>query len=390
MAHLILAGVCLALTVLIHQYTAVALGLAYFIVALTHWNTIWRSKLTGKLLAVMTVSGVIGVLPIGIGLLTVGYLYTTYVGESIQSGQLEGITDWISVLRAEDPFLLSTLGAICVLLLCGIGLRWIRNFRRKGTDKRSPSDRNAGAASFFLVFLSFYLLYRSTALGLPVIVPEDRSGVYFALLAAAALGVALHYIFSSLPWTRFRAWLQNIAIGTLASGILISGNLIAPPVGDMYQYDDSVKNYLQIKRDYPMLDWTIISPMEENPLVDGYGWHTQLWEVAQAIEAPEDKEIKIPTSYVFLFVEKIPLGSDTPVTAEEATAPFPFYEGSDTTDYYYRDIENRRVIQSKVYHWAEAGLDRLPMSIYYDSPVLRVYRIDQHGDNPYDLLRYGK
>lgn len=380
--HLLLAGECLALTVIIHPYTAVTLGLAYIVICAVYVRTIFREKLLGKFMAVMTTAGVVGTLPVAVAILASGYANTDYVTDSMEGAELAELTGMVSVLLGEDTLLLGMLAVALLLGVYRLALPWLK----RGNDSAAKT-LDPGAVSLVGIFLLFYVMYKSGSFGLPVLIPADRFGVYFALVAAAALGVLAHQLFSLVPRERWRAWTQNAAICVLAGAVLTGGNVITAPEGGRLQYDDSVKMYLQIKRDFPSLDWTIVSPMEENPFVKGYGWHMQLWEFAKAIDDPVGKELKIPTSHVFIFVEKIPLGSDAPVTEEEAALPFPVYEGTNTTDFYYRQIENRRILQSKMFKWAENHIKYRPMKVYYDSPVLRVYWIEQDGLNPYDLLK---
>ena len=259
--------------------------------------------------------------------------------------------------------------------------RWFASFGRKLRERLRVEPAIAAALALFFVF---YWIQESAAYGLPTAIPSDRFGVSFALVAAMSLGVLIHALTRLLPNPRARGATQIAVALTTAAAVFVTGNVIAAPEGGRYQYDDNVKVYLQLKEQFkpPFDEWTVVSPMEENHLVIGYGWHYQLWEFLRALEHPDESELKFDTHHIFIFVEKVPLGSDTPVTEQEALVPFPEYEGADLTEYYYRNLEIRRILESKAYRWAESYMEKHPESvdIYYDSPVLRVYWV-RKGDH---------
>jgi len=382
--HLILAGECLALTVFIHPYTAVTLGAAYVLICVFYWKTIWNKQVLFRFAAVMAISGVVGALPLIVAFLTLPVGEFEYVSESIQGADPSELSNWRNVFEQANPAVLS---AVALSLALAAVRLVLSAFKRAAAPLRTEA---ADIAPFAVmgVFAAFYVVLESGALGLPVFIPSDRFGVYFALVAAVALGALLHTATAAIGSGKLRTALQYVLATAVAAGVFFSGQIVTPPAGDRYQYDDNVKMYLQIKRDFPSLDWTIVSPMEENPLVIGYGWHTQLWEFVRTLAQPEGKTLTFTTHNVFLFVEKIPLGSDTPITEAEAEAPFPELIGSDSTKFYYRTIENRRILEAKAYKWAENHMKhRSGITVYYDSPVLRVYLIRQEDiERPVDLL----
>ncbi|MBW9234286.1 hypothetical protein JQK62_18845, partial [Leptospira santarosai] len=88
----------------------------------------------------------------------------------------------------------------------------------------------------------------------------------------------------------------------------------ALPKGNQLQYDESVEAYLQIKDEFSLQNWTIISSIEEYPLAIDYGWHYNLIDFI--LELSNGEELKFPTKDVFLFVEKIPVGTTKKVTSK--------------------------------------------------------------------------
>jgi hypothetical protein len=381
MMHLILAGECLAITLFIHVYSSVALTIAYIIICLCHWRLlIW--KLLFRFIIVMMVSGVIGLLPLIIAftLKSAEVGEFTYVTENIQTAQKFDISTWVSVFNAEDQVVRVLLIASVILLLLRAIVAVIRKI--KGLSALNQYAENG----LLFVFFVFYWIFASEKYGLPVVVPSDRFGVFFALSAALAVAVLVNQILLLLPKLRYKKLINSLLVLSFASVIIGSGNVNSVPVGSQYQYDDAVKTYLNIKKEFRPNNWTIVSPVEEYHLGYGYGWHTQIWEFVETLSNPQGKVLEIPTDDVFIFVEKIPLGSEDEITVQDEEAPFPEFTGSDLTEFYYRNEDNRRILQAKAYHWAESYMKNQEMTIYYDSPVLRVYWIQQDGLHPRNLL----
>lgn len=386
-AYLILAGECLAIAVFMHAYTAFTLVIAYVVVYLCFWRTAMTRKQIVWFSTVMTASGIVGSMPLIVAFLTIPVGDLSYVEDNIQGTSQVDWSAWPQVFLNADAVTLALLLAGAAFLV----YRIVAAARRRGRGERPRNEANAGAAATLLLFFVFFLIFEADSFGLPSVFPADRFGVSFALVAAAACGVAAYAAFAaaakSLP-LRARSWAQYVSVSLVAALVLVTGSVQSAPAGDRYQYDDSVQVYLNIKRELPSMQWTIVSTQEENPFVFGYGFHWQLWEFARTIDSPEGKTLRFDTPSVLVFVEKVPLGSDREVTEEEASEPFPEFNNTDLTDFYYRDVRNRRILQSKMFQWAERYMrEHDNTTIFYDSPVLRVYRIQNENFGPIDLLQ---
>jgi len=159
------------------------------------------------------------------------------------------------------------------------------------------------------------------------------------------------------------------------------------PVGNRYQYDEAVYAYLQIKANLPYLNWTIVGPEEELQLALTYGQHKELWEFVQSISTPDHAKLKIDTDYIFIFTEKIPLGSKQNITEADAQKPFQEQTG-DLTAQYYGNVANRTVLEAKSYYWAEKYMKtHTNMEVYLDTDYMRIYKINQVGIHSLDLLK---
>jgi hypothetical protein len=195
------------------------------------------------------------------------------------------------------------------------------------------------------------------------------------------------WISKTVDWRQDRPYISGFIVILLCTYVLWAGPVVKAPVGAQYQYDDAVKTYLNIRDHFDAGDWTIVSPVEEYSMVEAYGYHTNLWEFVQRNATDSEDPMGFPTAHVFFFVETVPLNLGGPLQHDEALKPFPGpAEGDISTFYYY--TPNRRILEAKMYSWAEWYLKTYPdrMTIYYESPTMKVYHLVQQAKEPPDKL----
>ncbi|MEW6230486.1 MAG: hypothetical protein AB1700_20770, partial [Bacillota bacterium] len=115
------------------------------------------------------------------------------------------------------------------------------------------------------------------------------------------------------------------------------------------------------------------------PQVLNKGWHYESWEFARDFGLAEANDpsfdLPIPTTYVFIFAEKIPLRVDkssNPVLAHGAVSSLAGGSASEL----YRDPESRAVIQARLIAWAEAYMKTHDnMRVFYEDEEMIVYII---------------
>jgi hypothetical protein len=142
-------------------------------------------------------------------------------------------------------------------------------------------------------------------------------------------------------------------------------------------------------------DWTftICSANDELRMVEDYGYHYEPITLLRQLEDPEEP-VTIPTEYVYFFVEKVPLdyygtswGSGQTISTAGAAQALP--EDTGLSVYY---TENRWVVMSRLYQWAEAFREKFPydMEIYYETENFCCYRLRQNVQQLLDLnIDYG-
>lgn len=379
--YLLLAAECYAITVFTHPFVAVIMTMAYISVGLAHNKKLWSNKTLLRIIGYMGAAGVMGILPPVIGLLS----GKSFHGSSINyfKGELEAeeefhIVDTILTYVRDEP--LTSLMVLFVVCYFGI---WLIS-RLINKSESPPIQSTLLFAGLFEVFMVIFLL--APNLGLPSIVAVDRQPVFLTMATALLCGVVTGYLVKLIKRGRLRLTLQVIGSILIVLLVLnIPGQKMVFPPGDQHQYDEAIRAYLDIKENYPLLNWDIISPVDELVLTRGYGYHTELWEFVRNLDNPEKRTLKFLTPYVFLFIEKVPvdiMGNDfRPIKPEDATMPFPVATDGMLTEFYYgSNLQNRRILQAKAYYWAEEYMKtNQDMKVYMETPNYKIYEIYQDG-----------
>jgi hypothetical protein len=130
--------------------------------------------------------------------------------------------------------------------------------------------------------------------------------------------------------------------------------------------------------------FTIISTTDEYyPVVD-YGFHENLSKFMDMVNGNQPA-FKIPTPYVFIFVEKHVLQDYYygPVDVSEEYARMAFKYFASTHDYYFQ----RAVLMSQAYFWAKEYSKMYPNTfrVFYEDDIYISYIVKQ---NPYALYNF--
>lgn len=376
---LILFAECLGITVAVHPYVSVylVLGVALLVVVwLGSGRTAWRTAL--HLARWGLVAAVAGMLPLGIGM-ALGLKFhgsLGYVAKMVRLGPPTGGGNLPPGPRllSGNVFTDAVAGLSLLLTLYYLGsLAWRRG---KGAEAMS----HLAFTSFSLVM---YFMYRTGDWGLPVVMDPARTGIFFSLAASVILGVAAYRLLTVVKpelWplpgrTYLASGLVLLALLSLAFGYPAR----RPPEGFRLEYDAAADNYLRIRGTFPALDWTIVSPAEQYAEVLNRGWHYESWEFVRdfTLEQAMDPsfDLPIPTTYVFIYAEKIPLFPGEPLDIQLAQEKLP-PPGDDPTEQYYYNGQNRSIIMAKVIQWSQAyRRSHSNMSIFYEDREMVIYLI---------------
>ncbi len=169
-------------------------------------------------------------------------------------------------------------------------------------------------ATIAIFTMGMFLLAYPEGFGLPVFMDMNRTQMFFGIALGGALGLpfALPDAFSGFTVSeKLRAKYPKYIVAVAAFLCFVSVLVKMPgsPPGATFEYDQAAEAYYKIRNTFPPLDWTIISPTEQYGQVLGRGWHTEIAEFLR--DNPLDSvsnpayDPKIPTTYVFIYVERI-------------------------------------------------------------------------------------
>jgi hypothetical protein len=216
--------------------------------------------------------------------------------------------------------------------------------------------------SFFGLYLLILVFFsRSLNVGIMYVIPPDRVGRYM-LIVLCAVAAGLYSLVTLFPffagWYRKRSWIYQAATVLTLAALGIGGFPTHLPEPPRYEYDSFAKTSYAIKRDFPPLEWTIVSTVEDySKVFRDKGWHLNASEFLQRF-SPYDRTLELPPPYVFLFVEKKP-----------------FHDSSDGG---IKDPALRLDLQRRMLEWGNIySVLHSDISIYYEDWDVVVYLIDR-------------
>lgn len=239
------------------------------------------------------------------------------------------------------------------------------------------------------------MLLACEQLGLPTLMDAMRSSIYFAYLlpmaGALVIDGILYFIFMIDKFKLLRSLVSFvIMIGT--SGFLFTHHLLKRmDFESVYIRNGAIiclTNIIHENEDYT---WTIVSANDEMQMGLDHGWHYEMIKFLEKMEHwKETTKMNLPTQKVYFFVEKIPVDyyytgngdMGKSISKRYASLPLPKNEGNSM---YQGD--NRRILMSKLYYWAEAFKTKYPneMKVYYESDEFICYEISQNIYHKYNF-----
>ena len=378
---LYLAAEVLVLTLLIHTYAAVILVVGYLFICLVNLRSFFHVKFLAGFAGIMVAAAAVGFLPIGIALLSGGKLHQSSIDFIVQGGG----TTWGNISISGILAYKEKSTALVVMLICAAVLTVLSIIGLFYKKEENRVRARAGLVFAIITFL-LYLQYRAAEIGIPALMEASRTGTFLGLAAAVMFGLLIGMI-GMLPVGKIIGNTIKIIACAVIFTFLFQISNFSLPVGVRYEYEEAAHSYMQIKENYPASNWTIVSPVEQFDEVMGYGYHTQLWQFVQDVEVTKPSKVVSTTSYVFWFVEKIPLNETKAVTEADAALAFPVVTSGKLDDY-YTIAANRRIIEAKAYYWLENYMKtHNNMSIYLDTAYMRIYMIKQDGTNPVNMMK---
>lgn len=253
-------------------------------------------------------------------------------------------------------------------------------------------SRRFGANYIALALYVFVILVFGSAqrLGLLVLFDAARASVFSQPLQCVLMALPMDILFFALAKVRSKP-VQCVA-AALSLGICAAVGYAIVDQGLLHKYFDvnlayyNEPDYLisKIQKEYPKYDYTVVSPTDEYYAVVEHGYHTELSEFVAMVDG-KYPAFKIPTQYVFFFIEKYTLQDyfDGRAFVNQTDAAEDFVYQASTQDYYYQ----RNTIQSKAYYWAQAYQKMYPnqMRVYFEDDIYICYVLIQNKNSPLDM-----
>lgn len=282
--------------------------------------------------------------------------------------------------------------------------------------KRLRKKYFIGYMPVVLASVLFMVVYASPGLGLPQLIANSRICTTEQMLLLAVMAVPVDMLFIIVSRFCIDCILQVLSVFTaagLCSFIIVSGNYHGYLYCELSRYNAAIKVTDSIMNRFPQYSYTIVSTTDELYHVSNDGRHEELLTFIQEIDK---KDYKLPTEYVFLYVEKKPIeygqnhyfcgpgwlagekyvdlyssfASRCPqinaseISEEAAKKRVPVFERPSLS---YTILESRAVLESKAYLWCQNFSKRYPfeVNVYYEDEDFVCYYFKQNPFALYDL-----
>ncbi len=296
-------------------------------------------------------------------------------------------------------------------------IRMICNFITKKSFREKYFN---GYMPIVMASILFMIVYASPALGIPQLLADSRICTTEQLLILSIIAMPTDMVFTLLSFFLIDCVLQIFSI-MAAAGICIStvmnGNYHGYLYCELSRYNEAIKVTDSIINKFPEFSYTIVSTTDELYHVNQYGRHEELLTFLQEIDKDD---YKLPTEYVFVYVEKKPLEygqshyfrgpewlagekytdlyvdfesrcpeiNASEISEKEAQKDILFYARPSLS---YTILESRTILESKAYLWCQnfAKLHPFEVNTYYEDENFVCYYFKQNPYALYDLAIEG-
>jgi hypothetical protein len=255
--------------------------------------------------------------------------------------------------------------------------------------------RDYGLLLISVVIFEGILLFLMTCryLNLPEIMPIERTLVYCCFMLIVLWGMAIDSICALLLDFFKHKWMMHSVSFLCLCAIMVfvyQNKLIRQRYvnSNIWQTNSALTCMTNIIHDNQDYNWTICSANDETHMIYGHGFHVETIDFLTEMES-DGYNAPIPSEKVYFFIEKIPLNyggwyneSGQSVSYEGAKRRLP--EKSGLAPYVG---ENRWIVMSKMYYWAQEFMRRFPESftVYYETENFVCYEAQQNISRVYNF-----
>jgi hypothetical protein len=415
MSDLVFFGMCFSMTISIHFYITIIALVLCLSIGIVYFYRILKKKLLIKIILCGILSAMVAIAPLAVGYAKVNKMeqsmeWAVRVIQGEEYGSNDEITNeiekpnkieevkyslnWNSFLvNAKEEitkFVILDIRAMYVFLaLLVLTILYSIIF----IVLRKIKEVNLYQLSFAVYGLVLIFLMLCRILNLPTVMEPKRVAIFFAYFSPIFIAMPFEVIYGSFGKSKIKKICSAITIIAIPIFLLIIvkfGMLRPLPPFYYFQTKGAMLVDCDIMEKYNNHNWTIVSPTNDTSVIQNNGYHYELSDfILQQENWNEDIEIRIPTKYVFIYIEKRPISlygyrfnkddkeivNRAMVTYEDAKKALD-KKNEDNNNY----KEYRKVLMSKAYYWAKEYKKYFPkeMTVYYEDNEIVVYRIVQN------------
>lgn len=261
--------------------------------------------------------------------------------------------------------------------------------------------------------LILWVILSAKEFSIPSLMDARRTETFLISFIGVILAFAVDFLLRGICFFVKKRWvhvLASVAVFAFAVNAFYAKGMIQSPLSvEAYETNGAILCLESIMEENKDFTYTIVSANDENRMVSDRGYHYEIStflkhlylfnggsfsDAYTDLTDADDGDIYIPTSKVYVFIEKIPLDHGFPyddsgqkVSKEGAALPIP---ATSSKDFY--GGEGRWICMSKMYYWAKAyqNLVGEDMRIYYEDDEFICYEITQNAGQSYNFaIDYG-
>ena len=424
--YLIGFAMSFSMTFSVHFYNTMIAGLFCVGIAIGYCFRFFRKGYFGRITVTFILSMIVAILPMGIAYITGTPLESSlYWGMGIMSGRIgeaadEEIADEMQivedetalpeeigilnrlqdtgsrakgffyqnmygwVLDGEIPFVPNSVFVCMVILLLAAIICFIL--------KRTDYGALLISVDIYMLLMSVLLI--SDKMGIPELMNANRCSIFYAyslpILWALALDSTIYVLFGWIKKKMVLNAISLVCVAAIGTGIVSEYGWKSPKLIDGLQSNEAVTCLTNIIYENEDFKWTIISANDETRMGEDHGYHYETIDFLRGMEnSTAEDAVTIPTKVVYFFIEKVTIdygamfaGSGQAISEEGAAMELP-----DVTDIYVYIEQNRWIVMSRMYYWAQEFRKLYPneFKVYYETDDFVCYYIEQ---NEYQLYHF--
>jgi hypothetical protein len=404
-SNLVFFGMCFSMTISIHFYITIIALVLCLSIGIVYFYRILKNKLLMKIILCGILSTMVAIAPLAVGYAKVNKMEQSMEwAVSVIQGKEYGSPDEIEEIKHSfnwNSFLVDAKAEITKFVVLDIRVMYIFLallalsilYSTLFIVLRKTKEENLYQLSFAIYGLLLIFLIICRILNLPTVMEPKRVAIFFAYFSPIFMAMPLEALYGVAGKGKIKNICSAITFITIPVFILLIikfGFLRPLPPFYYFQTKGAMLVDCDIMRKYNEHNWTIVSPVNDTSVIQNNGYHYELSDfILKQENWNEDKEIQIPTKYVFIYIEKRPIvlygfifyKDDKEIVNRDMIT---YEDAEKALDKNNEDNANykvyRNILMSKAYYWAEEYKKYFPkeMSVYYEDNELVVYRIVQN------------